>query len=60
MMYDYTQNRIYVLLGALLIGLIAIYLLCFIIDLIRIQLFKLFRINKLIDYLGNKLNKKLD
>lgn len=59
-MVKYFYSNIFVLLGAFIISLILIYLVGFIADLIRIQLFKLLRINKFIDYLGDKLNKKLD
>ena len=59
-MVKYVYSNIFVLLGAFFISLIVIYLVGFIIDLVRIQLFKLLRINKFIDYLGNKLNEKLD
>ena len=59
-MVKYLGEKTIVILLYIFVGLILIYLSCFIIDLIRILLFKLLRINNLISYLGDKLNKKLD
>ena len=59
-MIKYINQSILVFLLAFFISIPLIYLICFMIDLIRIYIFKLFRINQLIDYLGNKLNQLLD
>lgn len=44
----------------ILLSIIGIYLACSLIDEIRIIIFKLFHINKLIDLLGEKMNKRLN
>ena len=59
-MVDYTYSSTLVLIVSLFIGLILVYLICFIIDLIRMGIFRLFKINNLIDKIGNRLNIILD
>ena len=56
----YTYSNIFILVGYIILGVIIIYLVCFLIDQVRKLLFKLLRIDKLIDLIGNKLNKVLD
>ncbi len=56
----YTYSNIFILVGYIILGVIIIYLVCFLIDQVRKLLFKLLRIDILIDLIGNKLNKVLD
>lgn len=59
-MVKYVYENILILIVSLFVGIILVYLICFIIDLIRIIIFKLLRIDNFIDKIGLKLNKLLD
>ena len=59
-MVKYIWGNMFVLIGMFFFGLLFIYIICYIIDIIRSYLFKLCRINTLIDKIGSKLNKQLN
>lgn len=69
LIFDYINKDLFVFLnnynalvivGVIILSIIGVYLACMILDQSRIIIFKIFRINKLIDYIGLKLDKILD
>ena len=59
-MLEYTLDGTLHLVLTFFLYLVYVYMICFFIDLVRILIFKIFRIDKLIDVIGSKMNKKLD
>ena len=59
MKFTLPHNILYIL-GIFLIYLLIIYVACTIIEIIRIYVFKFLRINKLFDFIGNKIGKYLN
>ncbi len=59
-MLEYTLGSTLNLVLYFFMYLAVIYLVCFILDLVRILIFKIFRIDKLMDIIGTKMNKCLD
>jgi hypothetical protein len=59
-MVKYTWGSMFVLIGMFFFGLFFIYITCYLIDVVRGYLFKLCKIDKLIDKIGSQLNKKLN
>ena len=53
----YTSENLFVLLLIVLVACLSIYIICTIIDFIRILIFKLCRINSVLYWLQNKIEK---
>ena len=59
MKFSLSHNIIIIVLYFILFG-IGIYIACSIVEILRIKIFKIFKINSLINWIGNKLNNLLD
>lgn len=57
--FTLTHNIFYIL-GMFIVYLLGIYVACSLIEIIRIYLFKFLRINKIFDFIGNKIEKILN
>lgn len=49
-----------IIVGGILLSIVCVYISCMILDQIRITMFKIFKIDKLIDFYGSKLDKLLN
>ena len=57
--YDVGQYNFIIIISIIILLMIVIYLICALIEFIRLQLFKIFKINSLVNLIGNKLDKLL-